>query len=115
MISERPTNVRWLVFGLASAASFLLYLHRYTWGIIKVAVGEEFGWKDSELGWVASFFGRMGGAASFLLFGTLMLGTWHLPWRTALGWLTAAGCAFAVLLYLLFRNTPRVHPWANEA
>jgi sugar phosphate permease len=203
-ISERPTNVRWLVFGLASAASFLLYLHRYTWGIIKVAVGEEFGWKDNELGWldsafmmgyaggqipggilgdwfgprmvltamvigwslamggmglaagfpsmasaraffglaqagcypnlskvtkiwfplsertqvqgwVASFFGRMGGAASFLLFGTLMLGTWHLPWRTALGWLTGAGCAFAIILYLLFRNTPRVHPWANEA
>ena len=25
----RPTRVRWLIFGLACAASWLLYLHRY--------------------------------------------------------------------------------------
>ena len=48
-------------------------------------------------GWVASFFGRMGGAASFILFGTLMLGEWQLPWRTALAWLAGVGCAFAAV------------------
>lgn len=201
---ERPTNVRWLVFALASATSFLLYIHRYTWGILKDTIGEEFGWKNTTLGWldsafmfsyaggqipggmlgdwfgprmvlgimilvwslsmggmalvrgvgpmawvrmcfglaqagcypnlskvtkvwfplsertavqgwVASFFGRMGGAASFILIGTLMLGEWQLPWRTALGWLAGIGCAFAALFMLLLRNTPRTHPWANEA
>ncbi len=201
---ERPTNIRWLIFGLASATSFLLYIHRYTWGILKDPIGREFGWDDKTLGWldsafmisyaggqipggmlgdwfgprmvlgimiliwslsmggmalvrgvgsmawvrmffgmaqaggypnlskvtrvwfplsertavqgwVASFFGRMGGAASFILFGTLMLGEWKLPWRTALAWLSGIGCAFAAVLILFFRNTPRTHPWANAA
>lgn len=31
---ERPTNVRWLILALSCGASFLLYLHRYTWGLI---------------------------------------------------------------------------------
>lgn len=202
--STAPTNIRWLVFGLASATSFLLYLHRYTWGFVKVAVAKEFSWRDDTLGWldsafmisyaggqipggmlgdwfgpqmvlgamilvwslsmggmglvdgframaavrmffglaqagcyanlskvtkvwfpisertavqgwVASFFGRMGGAASFILFGSLMLGKWELPWRTALAWLTGVGCLFAVAFLVLFRNSPRVHPWANQA
>lgn len=202
--SDRPTNVRWVIFVLACATSFLLYLHRYTWGFVKVAVGDEFGWDNDTLGWldaafmisyaggqipggmlgdwfgprmvlsgmalvwslsmggmalargivsmawvrmlfglaqagcypnlskvtkiwfpisertavqgwVASFCGRMGGAASFILFGTLMLGTWQLPWRAALGWLTAVGCMFTVILLLLLRNSPRVHPWASAA
>lgn len=201
---SRPTNVRWLVFALASGTSFLLYLHRYTWGIIKVEVKDEFGWDMATLGWldsafmfsyaggqipggmlgdwfgprfvltamlllwslslggmalvrslypmtaarvlfglaqagcypnlnkvtkvwfplsertavqgwVASFFGRMGGAVSFFLFGTLMLGTWHLPWRTAVACLTGVGCVFTAVFFLLFRNTPRTHPWANAA
>src|SRR5579872_1957354 len=203
-VRAAPTNVRWMVFALASASSFLLYLHRYTWGIVKVEVKNEFGWDKAELGWldsafgicyaagqipggilgdwfgprmvlglmilvwslsmggmglaggfrsmawvrmlfgfgqagcypnlikvtkvwfpasertavqgwVSSFSGRMGGAASFILFGTLMLGKWQLPWRTALYCLTGLGCAFAVLYVVLFRNTPRIHPWANAA
>ncbi len=203
-VREVPSNTRWMVFGLASASSFLLYLHRYTWGIVKVEVKNEFGWDKTELGWldsafgicyaagqipagilgdwfgprivlglmilvwslsmggmglatgirslawvrvffgaaqagcypnlikvtkvwfppserttvqgwVSSFSGRMGGAASFILFGTLMLGAWQLPWRTALYCLTGLGCAFAVVFMVLFRNTPRIHPWSNAA
>lgn len=202
--TARPTNVRWLVFALASGTSFLLYLHRYTWGIIKVEVQKEFGWDKMTLGWldsafmfsyaggqipggmlgdwfgprlvlgsmllvwslsmggmalarglssmtsvrvlfglaqagcypnlskvtkvwfplsertavqgwVASFFGRMGGAVSFILFGTFMLGTWQLPWRTAVAWLTGIGCLFTAAFIMLFRNTPRTHPWSNPA
>ncbi len=201
---NRPSNVRWLVFALASATSFLLYIHRYSLGILKDSIGKEFGWGNQELGWldsafmfsyaggqipggmlgdwfgprmvlgimilvwslslagtaivrgvtgmawvrmffglaqagcypnlskvtrvwfplsertavqgwVASFFGRMGGAASFILIGTLMLGEWRLPWRTALAWLAGIGCGFAALFILLVRNTPRAHPWANQA
>ncbi len=33
--NQRPTQVRWLIFGLACAVSWLLYLHRYAWGAIK--------------------------------------------------------------------------------
>ncbi|MGQ0634293.1 MAG: MFS transporter [Planctomycetaceae bacterium] len=202
--SNKPTQVRWLVFTLASGMSFLLYLHRYTWGILRVELGREFGWDNTTLGWldsafmvsyaagqipggmlgdwfgprnvlasmalvwsltmggmalaqgflsmawvrvlfglaqagcypnlgkvtktwfppeerttvqgfVASFFGRLGGAASFILFGTLMIGVWKLPWRAALGWLTILGGAFVALFLLAFRNSPRQHPWANAA
>ena len=38
----QPTNVRRLVFALACATSFVLYLHRYVWGFIKTAVADEF-------------------------------------------------------------------------
>ena len=34
MQAERPTQVRWLIFALACATSWLLYLHRYAWGVI---------------------------------------------------------------------------------
>ncbi len=33
-LAERPTNVRWIIFALACGASFLLYLHRYTWNTV---------------------------------------------------------------------------------
>ena len=36
--AERPTRVRWLIFGLACAVSWLLYLHRYAWGVIRPAI-----------------------------------------------------------------------------
>ena len=57
----------------------------------------------------------MGGAASFILFGTLMLGEWQFPWRTALALAGGAGLRVRRRLILLFRNTPRTHPWANTA
>ena len=55
-IRESPTNIRWMVFGLASASSFLLYLHRYTWGIIRVQLATEFDWDAVDLGWLDSAF-----------------------------------------------------------
>lgn len=38
--SQRPTSVRWIIFVLACGASFLLYLHRYTWNVIKPKLQE---------------------------------------------------------------------------
>jgi MFS transporter, ACS family, glucarate transporter len=202
--NPQPTGTRWTVFALACAMSFLLYLHRYTWGFVKAEVATEFqwntdtlGWLDSAFmmsyalgqipggmlgdwfgprkvlgsmvlvwslamggtalvrglfgmavtrflfgagqagcypnlskvtkswfpitertavqGWVSSFSGRMGGAASFALFGTVLLGWFALPWRIALGWLTVTGIVFTVLFLYLFRSTPREHPWTNGA
>lgn len=201
---ERPTNVRWLIFALSCGTSFILYLHRYTWGFVKANVREEFGWSEWQLGWldsvfsasygfgqipsgilcdwfgphvllgtiillwslsmggvalatgissmfgarilfgltqagayptlskvtklwfpltvrtsvqgwIATFFGRGGGAMSFFLFGTVLIGWMGLSWRVSLMVLTAVGAVFAILFIWLFRNTPQVHPWANQA
>lgn len=51
-----PTRIRWLVFGLACTTSWLLYLHRYSWGIIKPTVKATYGFSDSQLGWLDSAF-----------------------------------------------------------
>ena len=53
----RPTQVRWLIFSLAGAVSWLLYLHRYSWGVIKPAFRRENpGLTDTEVGWLDSAF-----------------------------------------------------------
>jgi ACS family glucarate transporter-like MFS transporter len=201
--SKRPTNVRRLIFALACGTSFILYLHRYTWGFAKHYVAEEFGWPEWQLGfldsafsasygfgqipsgilcdwfgphvllgtiivswslamggvalatgfasmliarvvfgltqagcyptlskvsklwfplsvrtsvqgWIATFFGRGGGAFSFVLFGTVLIGWMGLTWREAIVVLTVMGGVFGVLFIYLFRNTPQDHPWAND-
>ena len=55
--ADRPTQVRWLIFSLACGMSFLLYLHRYTWGFVKKDVRDEFGWDPPTLGWLDGLFG----------------------------------------------------------
>lgn len=199
-----PTKTRWLIFALCCGTSFILYLHRYTWGFAKPYVREEFGWPEWQLGlldgffsasyavgqipsgilcdwfgphlllgsiivlwslsmggvalatgitsmsaarllfgltqsgcyptlskvsklwfplsvrtsvqgWIATFFGRGGGAVSFFLFGSVLIGWLGLTWRGALVVLTLIGIAFAGVFLALFRNTPRDHPWTNAA
>ena len=47
---EEPTRIRWMIFALASGMSFVLYLHRYTWGMVKPLVGEaEHGHGDASV------------------------------------------------------------------
>ena len=46
---ERPTRVRWLVFALACGASWFLYLHRYTWNLIRPELAREFGLSNTQL------------------------------------------------------------------
>ncbi|MXZ34962.1 MAG: MFS transporter [Acidobacteria bacterium] len=55
-VSARPTGIRWLVLALACTTSWLLYLHRYSWGVIKPEVKSEFGFSDTQLGWLDSAF-----------------------------------------------------------
>jgi sugar phosphate permease len=201
---QRPTRIRTIIFMLACGTSFVLYLHRYTWGFIKPFVGDEFGWSEWQLGlldgvfsagygfgqipsgvlcdwfgphvllgttilawslsmgavalatgyvsmfsarllfgltqaggyptltkvtklwfplserttvqgWIATFFGRGGGAVSFVLFGTVLIGWMGLSWRQAVVVLTVLGCIFGGVFIYLFRNTPRDHPQANDA
>src|SRR5689334_9850128 len=54
---ERPTRVRWVLFALACATSWLLYLQRYSWGVIKPAFREEHPeFSDTDIGWLDSAF-----------------------------------------------------------
>ena len=200
----RPTRFRWTVFVLACGTSWMLYLHRYIFGLIKPYLVEEFGLSKTELGlldsgfavfyascqvpmgiavdglgvhlilplmivlwcvglalhawapekedlwygrailgagqsgvfaalsrvtrnwfpdsvrttvqgWVGVFFGRIGGMSANLLVGSLILGVFLVPWRTAVYGLSAVGIVYAVVFLLLYRNTPRQHPYVNNA
>ncbi|MEQ8785762.1 MAG: MFS transporter [Pirellulaceae bacterium] len=51
-----PTNVRWWVFALACSASWLLYLQRYTFALIKPELVTEWGLKQTQLGMLDSAF-----------------------------------------------------------
>lgn len=202
-LGESPTNVRWMVFALACGTSWMLYLHRYTFALIKPMLVEE-GWGKDELGaldgafglcyvvfqipfgimadafgvrlvlvlliliwsiglamhawaptttalwfsratlglgqsgtfaslirltktwypltirttvqgWIGVFSGRMGGVCSNLIFASLLMGTLMLGWRTSIYIFAGLGIAYAAVFLVLFRNSPREHPWANEA
>lgn len=202
--TARPTRVRWLIFVLACAASWLLYLHRYAWGIVKPAFRAEYpefsdvevGWLDSAflatyalgqipggmagdrfgpritlslfalvwslatmgVAWTAGFWrligaraifglaqagvypvlnkmtriwfplatrtsvqgmvtamGRIGGACAPVIIATLLMGVCELSWQNALLVLTAPGVILGVAFWLSVRDTPREHPWTNEA
>lgn len=52
----RATHVRWLVFALACGTSWLLYLHRYLFALMKPMLKEEWGLKETELGLLDSAF-----------------------------------------------------------
>ena len=57
VVLEKPTRVRWIMFALACAISWLLYLHRYSWGVIKPAFrAENPELTDVEIGWLDSAF-----------------------------------------------------------
>jgi sugar phosphate permease len=202
--AEKPTNIRWAIFGLACGTSWLLYLHRYTFALIKPELIQEWKLGKTELGlfdsafsisstaiqfpfgiaadalgvrlvltalivvwclglgmhawapspkfmWYArvtfgigqsavfatisrlaqSWFpppirttlqglagisaGRLGGLCANVLFASLLLGLLGLDWRTAIYVFMAGGLAFAPVFFVLFRNSPREHPWVNAA
>lgn len=202
--TERPTNIRRRIFALACGTSWLLYLHRYTFALIKPQIAEDWRLGSDELGLLDSGFslcytvcqvplgiaadalgvhlvltgmivvwslglgmhawattttglwyargllgagqsavyaalnrisrqwfapsvrttmqgfvaitaGRIGGFSANLLFGSLLLGVFELPWRTAVYLFAGLGLAHAAVFFVMFRNTPREHPRVNEA
>jgi ACS family glucarate transporter-like MFS transporter len=199
-----PTNIRWLMFALASGTSWFLYLHRYTWNIIRPELISEYGFTNTEVdsvfalfnfsyalgqipggvvsdyfgphlfltaiivlwslllpcfgltstlngigalrlafgaaqagcypalskvtrvwfpfatrttiqGFVASFFGRSGGAMSSIIMATVLMGGLGLSWQMALSVMAAAGGLFALAFLLLYRNRPEDDRRVNEA
>ena len=71
--------------------------------------------RTSVQGWIATFFGRGGGAVSFFLVGYVLMGWLEFSWRASLGILTLIGVGWSLTFFLLFRNRPADHFWANEA
>lgn len=53
---ERPTSIRWLVFALACAISFGLYLHRYSWNLVGPILQEELELSNTQIGLLFSLF-----------------------------------------------------------
>lgn len=53
---QRPTMRRWVVFGLAAATSFILYLHRYTWNFIRPELMDEYKFSNQEMGFLDTAF-----------------------------------------------------------
>ena len=54
--TDRPTQFRKVVFVLACGTSWMLYLHRYVFGLIKPMLITEFGLTETELGLLDSGF-----------------------------------------------------------
>lgn len=52
----RPTHFRWQIFVVACGTSWLLYLHRYIFGLIKPVLVEEWGLGKDDLGLLDSAF-----------------------------------------------------------
>ena len=53
----RPTGVRWIILALSCGASFLLYLHRYTWNIISPKLQEApYGLSHTQTEFLFSLF-----------------------------------------------------------
>src|SRR5262245_15101485 len=63
----KPTNLRWVVFGLACGTSWLLYLHRYTFALIKPELAREWKLDTVQLGLLDSAFSTSATVCQFPL------------------------------------------------
>ena len=54
--SDRPTQFRWTVFALACGTSWMLYLHRYMFALIKPELKQQWELGSDELGYLDSAF-----------------------------------------------------------
>ncbi|MDA0832421.1 MAG: MFS transporter [Planctomycetota bacterium] len=66
-------------------------------------------------GLIASFSGRVGGAVSPILLGTILMGYCGLTWQLALLMMAVVGIAFGVLFLWLFRDSPASDSRVNDA
>jgi ACS family glucarate transporter-like MFS transporter len=66
-------------------------------------------------GFIASFFGRSGGAMSSIIMGTLLMGMLGLGWRASLFVMGGAGMLFAAAFLWLYRNQPETDRRVNDA
>ena len=103
-LSRPTTRVRWIIFALACGTSWLLYLHRYAWGVIKPDLKREMGLSDLELGYLDSAFSATYGLSQIPagLLGDLFGARWVMTliillWSACLAWLGMAGSTTTLL------------------
>lgn len=97
-----------LLFGFAQAGGYpILAKVTQTWFPLI--------YRTQVQGWVATFFGRSGGAMSSILMATILMGYCGLTWQMSLVVLSAAGVLFGITFLLLFRNSPDSDPRVNAA
>lgn len=96
--SQSATYVRWLVFGLACSTSWMLYLHRYTWNIIRPELEREYKLSNTALEGIFTafyagyaFFQIPSGIACDLFGAHLFLGLIILAWSASLPLLGMSG------------------------
>ena len=65
--ADKPTNIRWTIFGLACGTSWLLYLHRYTFALIKPELAREWKLDSVQLGLFDSAFSTSATVCQFPL------------------------------------------------
>ena len=66
-------------------------------------------------GWIATFFGRGGGAMSSIIFSSVLIGIVGLSWQWSLAVMGGIGVFFAVAFLMLFRDAPDDDPRVNQA
>jgi len=103
------THRRWTIFLLSCGASFLLYLHRFTFNFIGPKLKEEFALNDTQVGAIGSLFNWTYGSLQVPsgiiadMFGPhLFLGVSIAIWSGALALHGAGGMKLLVFARLLF-------------
>ncbi len=121
-ITARPTRVRWLIFALACATSFLLYLHRYAWGVVKPSLRKDTGLTDLDLGWLDSAFSLTymlcqipGGMAGDFFGPRRVLSLIILLWSACLAWIGLAQGMAGVAAARLAFGAMQAGTYANLA
>ena len=101
-MQDRPSAVRWLIFAMASITSAMLYLHRYTWNVIRPQLESEYGFSNTQLDQIFAFFqfsyafGSVPGGIVCDLFGAhIVLSLSTLAWSLCLVAFVFAGSFWA--------------------
>ena len=119
---ERPTNRRWVMFSLACGTSWFLYLHRYTWNIVRVALRDDYDFSNTTLGTLEACFnftytvGQIPSGILGDLFGTfLLLGIIILAWSLVLPLFGLTGSVYGLGALRMFFGASQAGCYPNLA
>jgi sugar phosphate permease len=108
VVSFRDLYIVRLLFGATQAPAYP-NLGKVTQSWFPLSV------RTSVQGSVSSFSGRAGAALAPVVVASLLIGKMGLTWQSALWTVAILGFVFAAVFWLLFRDQPAEHPWANAA
>ena len=119
---EQPTKRRWVMFSLACGTSWFLYLHRYTWNIVRVALRDDYEFSNTTLGTLEACFnftytaGQIPSGILGDLFGTFMLlGILILAWSLVLPLFGLTGNVYGLGALRMFFGASQAGCYPNLA